>query len=434
MTRQAFRRLAIPFFCLASIAAAHDEATQSSNVNIRKLAYLIPNLFGPQGLVLPNPTHEAHFQSAFQSNFGPFNTAIAIQLTSLPIPSPASGFTYQFDKSTGAYTRSAQSFGPILAERAETIGKDKFYFGFSFQNFRFTSLDGLDLNNVPSVFQHSIVDNVEYRKDIITTDNQLDIRLGQFTGFFTYGVSDRLDVSVAIPLITANLEAISNATIRRIGTASEPDIHFFGTTGDRTRQTFANAGSASGIGDVIVRAKGNLLRRENFGIAAGLDVRLPTGDPYDFLGSGAVGLRPFVAVSGRTGRLAPHVNLAYQWNDSSVLAGDVRTGRKGHLPNIFQWTAGADYGLTQRLTFAFDVLGQSFRSQRVVRTSFQAANNSQWPQVEFRDGTINQVNGSVGMKINAWDRLLVSFNVLFRMNDAGLRANVVPLIGLSYTF
>jgi hypothetical protein len=26
-------------------------------------------------------------------------------------------------------TRSAQSFGPILAGRAETIGKDKFFFG-----------------------------------------------------------------------------------------------------------------------------------------------------------------------------------------------------------------------------------------------------------------------------------------------------------------
>ena len=95
-------------------------AAQNGSQN-RKLALIIPNLYGDQGLTLNNPTHFAHFDSDFQANFVPFNTALASQLTSLPIPSPASGFTYTFDKSLGVYTRSAQSLGPILAERAETI-------------------------------------------------------------------------------------------------------------------------------------------------------------------------------------------------------------------------------------------------------------------------------------------------------------------------
>src|ERR1700704_1962253 len=81
-----------------------------------KLANLIPNLYGPNGLTLPNPNHEAHFDSAFRSNFAPMNAALGSQLTSLPIPSPASGFTYIFDDSIGALTRSTNSFGPILAE------------------------------------------------------------------------------------------------------------------------------------------------------------------------------------------------------------------------------------------------------------------------------------------------------------------------------
>src|SRR5262249_23215423 len=95
----------------------------------RKLALIIPNLYVDHGLTLNNPPPFAPFDSDFQANFVPFNTALASQLTSLPIPSPASGFTYTFDKSLGVYTRSAQSLGPILAERAETIGKGKFYFG-----------------------------------------------------------------------------------------------------------------------------------------------------------------------------------------------------------------------------------------------------------------------------------------------------------------
>ncbi len=65
-----------------------------------KLAYLIPTLYGPTGLtvnseaVLPNgSTHSAHFNSSFQANFSPFNSALAQRLASVTRPAPASGFT-----------------------------------------------------------------------------------------------------------------------------------------------------------------------------------------------------------------------------------------------------------------------------------------------------------------------------------------------------
>src|SRR5438105_12509643 len=86
-----------------------------------KLAFLIPHLFGQTGLVvdsearLPNgQTHSAHFNSAFQAEFTQFNVAIGTQLASLPIPTPASGFTYTLDPGLGLFTRSTKSFGPIL--------------------------------------------------------------------------------------------------------------------------------------------------------------------------------------------------------------------------------------------------------------------------------------------------------------------------------
>ena len=44
------------------------------------------------------------------------------------------------------------------------------------------------------------------------------------------------------------------------------------------------------------------------------------------------------------------------------------------------------------------------------------------------------VNGSVGFKVNPISTLLISFNVIFQMNDAGLRSRVVPLVGFSYSF
>jgi len=94
-----------------------------------KLALLIPGLFGPSGLKVDSQarlpdgsTHSAHFNSAFQAEFTQFNIALASQLAAVPLPTPASGFTYTFDSSLGVFQRSTQSFGPILAERAETIG------------------------------------------------------------------------------------------------------------------------------------------------------------------------------------------------------------------------------------------------------------------------------------------------------------------------
>ncbi|MGH9630090.1 MAG: hypothetical protein ACRD7E_17375, partial [Bryobacteraceae bacterium] len=264
--------LAAAALLLSNTALAHGpEASESSHSGgRRKLAFIITSLYGTGGLTLPNPVHEAHFDSAFQANFGPFNTAIASQLTSLPIPSPASGFTYTFDKSLGVYTRSAQSFGPILAERAETVGKDKFSFGFSYQHFSFDTIDGIDLGSVPSVFQHiPNPTNPEFAEDLITTDNFLAIELGQFTTFFTYGLHDRLDVSVALPMISTSLTVDSDATIHRIGTADNPLIHSFSGSADRRQAQFSGAGSARGIGDVITRLKGTVLKSERAGLAVG---------------------------------------------------------------------------------------------------------------------------------------------------------------------
>jgi hypothetical protein len=326
---------------------AHDEVSAGGvNSGRRKLAFLIPNLYGPSGLTLPNPTHQAHFDSSFQQNFGPFNTAIASQLTSLPIPSPASGLTYTFDRSLGVYSRSARSFGPILAERAETIGKDRFAFGFTHQYFKFDSLDSVPLRRVPSVFLHiPNPDNPQFARDIITAENFVDFQIGQFTTFLTYGLHDRVDLSVAFPLMSARLGVTSNATIHRIGTGSDTSIHGFGGSGDGSKGRFADTSSATGIGDVIARIKGNVLRAESGGVSLGVDVRMPTGDPYDFLGSGAPGIKPFAAVSVNVGSFSPHVNIGYQWNGKSVLAGNIAQGTKEKLPSQVLYAAGFDYGV-----------------------------------------------------------------------------------------
>ena len=126
----------------------------------KDVACVLPNVYnGDNGIRLPAATvgqHEGHFleTGGFTENFLPLNKAIATQLALLPIVSPASGFTYTFDKSTGVHSRTAQSFGPVYSERGETIGKKRLFFGVNYQRFRFDKIDGQDLHNLPGFLTH----------------------------------------------------------------------------------------------------------------------------------------------------------------------------------------------------------------------------------------------------------------------------------------
>ena len=119
------------------------------------LALTIKNIYGPDGLTLPNPAHNAHFDSDFEASFNPLNSNIATQLTLMPLISPAAGIVYEFDRSLGVPVRSEnQSFGSILTERGETIGKKKLLVGVAYQRFDFQTMDGLDLQNFGTVYHH----------------------------------------------------------------------------------------------------------------------------------------------------------------------------------------------------------------------------------------------------------------------------------------
>ena len=132
------RHAAVCILLIASSAASVD-----AQVRPPRLASVFPDLFGPHGLVvnsesvLPDgSTHSAHFNSAFQSNFTQFNVALVSQLTSLPLPSPASGFTYA---SIPAPARSADD--AQLRPDPHRSGRDHrpgpLCFGFNYQHFSF---------------------------------------------------------------------------------------------------------------------------------------------------------------------------------------------------------------------------------------------------------------------------------------------------------
>lgn len=412
------------------------------------LAELLQNLYGPHGLivdseaVLPDgSTHSAHFNGAFQSEFRQINLALVRQLGALPIPSPASGFTYTFDNSTGTFVRSTQSFGPILADRAETIGRGKLAFGYSLQQFSFQTFDGLRLSHIPAAFTHDDFHLGGGRADVITAQNAIAASVTQSTFSLTYGPSDRFDVSLGVPLVRTTLRASSDAEIHRVGTTENAAIHFFydptkpGTYGRERR--FEAQGTAAGIGDLILRGKGTAFKTARAGVAVGIEARLPTGDQENLLGSGSLGFKVFEAVSVTYARIAPHVNVGYQWNGSTVLAGDVATGATADLPDELSYVIGADVALERRLSMAFELLGRySTDAPRLATRSLVIPGEpaQTFSDISFSAGSLHSVSGALGLRANVAGTVLVTFNVQFKLNDAGVRTKVTPLVGLEYGF
>lgn len=439
------RRLAVLTVCLMAISApAAAQGPYNLNAPVTNLATLFTDLFGPRGLVVDSEAtlpgeqlHTAHFNNDFQSNFRQLSTAMVSQLASVPLPSPASGFTFQFDASLGVFQRTTTSFGPILTDRAETIGSRRAAIGFAFQRYKYDTIEGLDLGQVPAVFTHDNAFLLGGREDVVTTLTAIDARISQATTFITLGVTDRLDISLAVPVADVEIKATSHATIRRLGTVN-PLTHFYrqsdGEVGEE--RIFSAAGRATGIGDLMVRVKGTVFHSARHGVAAGADIRLPTGDELNLLGTGTAALQPFLIWSSTFGSVSPHVNTSYKWNGSSVLAGNPSTGERSHFPDNASYAVGADISVNPRLTVAFDLIGQYFiDAERLRAEPFHALDNvSVFPNVVFTRDSFNALNGSIGVKANLLDRLLLDMNLLFKLDENGLRDRVTPLIGLEYSF
>ncbi|HEY3837190.1 MAG TPA: hypothetical protein VGL72_11495, partial [Bryobacteraceae bacterium] len=374
--------------CALPVAAQSPCTGQKSQTIACLTLETIGQAFGGNNNNVPFPTY-----AGYGNQNG--NAYLVAPLTaSQPIPSPASGFVYAIDPSSGAYVRSSDSFGPILSERADTIGVKKLFLGATFQRFVFDKVDGLNA--------HALVYSNLAQTGLTGTINA-DLQLNQYTMFATYGVTDRIDVSLAIPISSVRYGVGVTAT----------------APGSSTILSSASASHiASGLGDIDFEVKGTVLRRQKAAVAVGTVFRMPTGDPYEALGAGSLGVKPFVAGSINYKHISPHLNIGYLFNGKSILTGNILTGERRQIPDQANYAAGVDSGLNRWLTVAFDVLGTEVihgdRATTLTRLSY------------------NMTNGSVGFKLSPGGTFLVVVNALFPINSgSGLRTKFSPLIGLS---
>jgi hypothetical protein len=486
------------FVFIAAVGAQAQGICPLNGTASPKLVCVLPQVYGPFGLgsgaaapLLAN-SHQAHFESDFLSAFAPINEAVGTQVSQLPTASPSSGITFVYDPSLKTFSPSTdENLGPILGERAGTIGRNRLYLGFSYQYFNFNSIDGNDTGKLNSVVQHeafpppfpvpSIVacpnqtglpskyaGDPCFVRDFIQATTSIDLTVSQYTIYATYGITRRLDVSVAIPFLNVNMNVSSNATIVP-NSVAPPSPTFPGQVfhqfnpavvpacantpaGQACLQgSFSNSGTATGIGDVVLRGKYEVYKGERLGVAGGVDVRVASGDAQNFLGSGATGVKPFGVISYRA-RVSPHAEVGYEWNGQSILAGNfvgpVATNNKAALPNRFIYIVGADASLTKRLTAAFDIYGQRlFGAAQLVSNPYTDLGKcsdinctvltpgTTHPDFAFNNhADVNITNASVGLKFRAIGKLVLTGNVLLKLDDGGLRSQAIPLVGVSYSF
>lgn len=454
------------FVSLSTVALAQSpcptqEILGSAATRSSDLVCIVPQVFGPGGLVgtdnggplTSTRFHEVHFQASSINSFGPINAEIGVQLSQVPLASPVSGFIF-----ANGVMQEATSFGPVLADRAETLGKRRIFVGASYEYFDFDKADSVNLKSFGAVFQHeeepticatipsTPCENGEpiYTNDIVATQNRIDIKVHQVTLVGTYGLSDKLDVSIALPIVNARVAMTSNATIYNF--EPPPPNHTFAPVTDNPREVYispsnailTNSGSSSGIGDLRLRGKYVAWRdaKEKSAVAVGLDLRLPTGDAYKFHGSGTWGLRPFVIYS-YSARVSPHASAGFEGNGNSVLAGTVTSQpvTKDQLPSVFSYSAGADASIRRWIGVSGDFIGTSLLNEsRIENSTFTDYLGNPHANVNTFTSTVNQANISLGAKVRPVARLLITGNVLFRLNDAGLHFKPSPLIGVSYVF
>jgi len=329
--------------------------------------------------------------------------ALLVNLTSVPLASSSSGFLYRLNPQLGTMERTTQSFGSFFVERALTAGAGQASFGVSFSTSGFDRLGDLDLRDGSLV----TVSN-QFRDETAPFDTEglsLRLRSSSITLFGSYGVTDDFEIGAALPLMRLTLDGERLNVYR----------------GDPFLQASGEA-SASGIGDVALRAKYTLAHAGAGAFAVAGEVRLPTGDEENLLGAGDIGFRIMGIGSLERGRLTLH------GNGGVVLGG---------VSEELIFAGAAAFAVQPRVTLSGEVLVR--RVSDLADLQFVSAPHPTFAGVETFRLTTGEMgttlaNAIAGFKWNVQGTVVLGGHVAFPLVHHGLTAPITPTFTIEYSF
>jgi hypothetical protein len=328
---------------------------------------------------------------------------LAQELATLPVTSSSGGFTYRLDPALGTFVRSSDSFGPFYTERSLTAGRGRAAFGLGYQSTRYESIDGRDLRDGTLISTAAILRGSPEPFDIETVSLRIRTEMMTVTG--NVGITDRLDIGVAVPFVRLNLQGERVDTYR--GTA------FLQATG---------SASASGLGDIVTRIKYNVLRRGADGLTIGAETRFPTGDEDNLLGAGQTSFAPRIIGSVEGDVVGFHGEASY--TVSGVAEG-------------LGYGAAVTVAAAPRFTLVGEIFGR--RTEELGKLASTTVPHPRLAGVDTIrltaiDETTDRLVAVGGFKWNVTGTWLVTANVLHPLTDTGLNASWVPMVTFDYSF
>ena len=149
-----------------------------------------------------------------------------------------------------------------------TAGRGHASFGVSATTIEFDRLSGHGISDGTLV---TVANRFRDEANPFDTESlTLHVRSSTMTLFGSFGLTDRIEIGAAVPLVRLALDG------QRVNV-------YRGTTFLQASGT----GTASGIADIAIRAKVTAFAVGGGGLAVAGELRLPTGDPLNLLGEGA---------------------------------------------------------------------------------------------------------------------------------------------------
>jgi hypothetical protein len=378
----------------ALLAVAVPAAAQQTPADV--ISFLVTNQSVPTGDFQKD-------QAAAAATRDTIARALLVNLAAAPIATSSSGFVYKLDSELGTAARVSDSFGTFFVERAMTSGRRRFSIGASASTTGYDRLDGLNLRDGTLVTTAN-----QFRDESAPFDTEalmLRIRTSTLTVYGSYGITDRLEIGGALPMVQLHIEGSRTNVYRG--------------------QTFvqaSGAADASGVADAAVRAKYRVASSRTGGFAIAGEVRLPTGDETLLLGAGTTAVRIMGVGSIENARVGVHGNAA-------ILVGGAS--------NEIDGSGAVTYAASPRVTVTAEALFRRLTDLRaIVPATVPHPTIAGVDTLRLVPGTdIPTLSSAVtGVKWNVRATMVITGQILWRLGGGGLTAPFTPLVGIDYLF
>jgi hypothetical protein len=340
-------------------------------------------------------------REAAEATSGTIVRSLRASLATLPLTTSSGGFVYRLNPELGTVQRASPSFGPFFVERALTAGTRAASIGLTFQHLSFASLDGHSLRDGSLVTTANQFTDEAEPFDVDRLTLSIDADLATLHG--NIGISDWMEVGVAVPFVMLRVNG------------SRENLY-------RGRQIVQASASATtvGVADLIVRTKVMAYNDEGTALAAAVDVRVPTAQGDDLLGTGESSVRFLSVGSMERGRFSSHANVGVSF---------------GGLSRELSFGAAVGVAAANRVTITGEFVGRwiedaghvlplSLPHPRLVGVNTTRLTTDQ--------GHSTLISVLPGLKWNVSETWVLAASVGLPLTRDGLSTRATPFVGLDY--